>query len=384
MADGSAPRWFVRHPALTLAFINLVLLLAVEGVLRAGVGRRLVRERDSSPLEHSRQLHHNYIPGARFVRSPDPGDDFAPVQVHVNALGMRGPVPGPKQGRRVLIVGDSTVQADEIPFEQTVPELLNARMRPHHDFVAHGMMSWSPTVEFSWLAHQGLGFQPDDVWLFVEANDFMRASVFDMSDEVYRRGARYDGDVPIEYDVPLPRWKSRVLKVARRLELIRVLDDGFGAWGARAATEEILTVPREVLALEEPRSAWPADRIAAFDGTIAVIVAMKRYLAARGIGLKVIVVPSPVIWADEAVGLPKGWHPAGASPAPLEGLEAHVASALEPAGVGIVPLRRPFAEWKASHPRERLYLPADGHWNATAHRVVADVLGARYLLNQFR
>ena len=82
--------------------------------------------------------------------------------------------------------------------------------------------------------------------------------------------------------------------------------------------------------------------------------------------------------------LPNGWHPAGASPAPLEGLEAHVAAALRPAGVEVIPLRRPFAEWKARRPGERLYLPADGHWNATAHRLMADVIGPRYLLNQFR
>ena len=48
---------------------------------------------------------------------------------------MRGPVPGEKVGTRVLLLGDSFVQADEVNLALTFGQLLNRHFAPQIEFV---------------------------------------------------------------------------------------------------------------------------------------------------------------------------------------------------------------------------------------------------------
>ena len=177
------PIFLRTHPRLVLLCLYLVFLLLVELVLRLVWSDELIS--DAAPaIIANPQVHHDYRPGARFTTRPFPGDTFTPVENRINAFGIRGPEPQPKDHPRIFLLGDSFVQTDEVPYQQSFTHLLNLYFADHLEFVSHGMVSWSPTPEFSWLHHKGLSLTPDAVVLFLCLNDFYRRQVFQQTDAV--------------------------------------------------------------------------------------------------------------------------------------------------------------------------------------------------------
>ena len=142
------PIFLRTHPHLVLLCLYLVFLLLVELVLRLVWSDELIS--DAAPaIIANPQVHHDYQPGVRFTTRPFPGDTFTPVENRINAFGIRGPEPQPKNHPRILLLGDSFVQADEVAYQQSFTHLLNLHFTDHLDFISHGMVSWSPTPEFS-------------------------------------------------------------------------------------------------------------------------------------------------------------------------------------------------------------------------------------------
>lgn len=152
--------WIRSHPRLSFLLFYALFLLAIEAGLRQWWSDDIPVASDGYVVADT-LVHHDYRPNISFVTKPYSGDTFPPAHNQINALGMRGPLPATKKARRILLLGDSFVQADEVYFAQTFGQQLNAHFAPHLDFVSHGMVSWSPTPEFSWLHHKGVALAPD-------------------------------------------------------------------------------------------------------------------------------------------------------------------------------------------------------------------------------
>lgn len=374
------PRWFQRHPAATLLLIYALFLVLLEVVLRLTLGDELLEP--ASPYVVPDPLtHHDYRPGVVFTILPYGEDRFPPAVNRINRLGFRGPEPGPKQGRRVLLVGDSFVQADEVAYEETFGALLNQRFNGRVEFVAHGMASWAPTTEFSWLHHRGLALQPDEVVLFLCANDFFRAVAFHQGDQVYRGQAVYDGQVPVRYRLTEP---NLIRRAVRRVALFRL------AWrGVRLATVRLtasgaaaeVTISGELTLLAGPAATWPAELRRNVDQTAEVVVALKQYLAQRKIGLRVCLVPLGFAWPDELRRGKK--HPVYGWPADRvvsqAGLEEYLRQRCLAAGIAWIDLQGAFERAKAKDPA-LLFNPLEGHWTPAGHRVVTEALAEAFAL----
>ncbi|MBO9394880.1 DUF5989 family protein [Caldilinea sp.] len=110
------------------------------------------------------------------------------VAVTINELGLRSPEPltyAKKDGvYRILVIGDSFVEAMQVPIEQTfgyqLERLLNeAGVRigdktAEIEVINAGVGSWGTDQQLLWLRHEGYKFDPDLIVLaFYPANDFM-------------------------------------------------------------------------------------------------------------------------------------------------------------------------------------------------------------------
>ncbi len=88
-----------------------------------------------------------------------------------NALGMNDVEHGPKRprGKRVLFLGDSFVEALQVPLEQAhhrLAERLLAERSPSVEVVAAGIGGWSLAQELLFLEREGVRLEPDIVVAF--------------------------------------------------------------------------------------------------------------------------------------------------------------------------------------------------------------------------
>jgi len=188
--------WFNRNPKLTLTFIFIFFLVSLEASLQLLLPLfqnpkiKLVSPANLPTSYFLDELvHHASIPNSEFIRYPTPYDSFPPVRNQINSFGIRGPEIVEKKHPRVLFVGDSFLEADDVPFELVFGQRLNQYFEGSLEFLSHGIGGWSPTTEFSWIHHKGLKLDPDEVVIFLFINDFFRSEVDRMVDQTYRRQA---------------------------------------------------------------------------------------------------------------------------------------------------------------------------------------------------
>jgi hypothetical protein len=359
------------HPRTILLIFYALFLLAIELGLRQFWGDELLPNPSVYVVPDSR-VHHDYRADISFVTRPYPGDTFPPAHNDINALGMRGPLPGAKKERRILLLGDSFVQADEVAFALTFGQLLNTHFTPRAQFVAHGMVSWAPTPEFSWLYHKGLALEPDEVVLFLCINDFYRPQVFHQTDAVYRQQATYSNSVPVAYQLPAQPLIQNLLDRSALLRLLqRAYRLGTLRLKATMPAADGPTIPAEIKRLEQPPASWPPDLRTNVDTTLKVVFDMHHYLRTHGIALHVTLVPLPFAWPDEnAIGKQ---HPLYAWAADFSvsqlGLKSYLQRELAQRNIPWIDLQTAFATAK-SQSETLLFNEVDGHWNAAGHRVV--------------
>jgi hypothetical protein len=163
----------MKTVATTLAVVFTV--GATESAVRLlHVGEK-ARESDSRDL--ARRFNNLTPPRSVFVNQPSPLDEFPPALIEINSMGIRGREI-PKGPVDLLLLGDSFVEARQLPWEQTVgPRLQEAvsRRAPGTRVVSHGMRGWSPLLEWNWYLKIGRQLRPRHVLLFFFWNDLWPA-----------------------------------------------------------------------------------------------------------------------------------------------------------------------------------------------------------------
>ena len=369
--------WSKAHPIAVFLPLYVLLLVGAECAVRY-VWSGYIPPNQQNVVADAR-VHHSYRPNIVFTTYPYPGDRFAHAQNEINRLGMRGPVPVDKVGTRILLLGDSFVQADEVDFELTFGQLLNRHFAPRIEFLSHGMVSWSPTTEFSWLYHQGLSLQPDEVVLFLCNNDFYRTSAFHQTDAAYRQQAIYQNGIPISYQLAEPSPWKEVLMNSGLIQLLRTSYSTLILHRLRTEPSSLPTIRNEIIHLSQPSEQWPPELYKNVSATLDVVADIHSYLKENQIQMHLTLVPLPFAWPDET---PVGkQHPIYGWPADFSvsqtGIEAHARAFARQQGIDWIDLQSTFDRHK-EHTGVLLFNRADGHWNAAGHRVVSDALRAHF------
>ena len=403
-----------------LTTASLVGFAAAEAAVRLARAGQSFREVDSR--EYARQFYSLTPPHTVFVNPPGTLDEFAPAIVEINSKGIRGPELTAATAD-VLLIGDSMIEARQLPWEQTIgPRLqqaLQARGTPLR-VVAHGMRGWSPLLEWNWYLKVGRTLHPKTVLLFFFWNDLWPAG-----SEASAFRARLDGDGrPESFDVPVdPNWlwykHARSLRLAAEAwddvsvgELRRAfvtlaarstksgpLDEAAAVALARSLSEPPLTsdqLARIVSASDadvepalrrltagsfwssfRPPELWSDAQRRAADTTAAVLTRFAGDVASAGGRFAIVYVPNPlqIDPRECSVGRLFEHVDSGVVLPPASGIQTWLRGVASRGGFELVDLSDDMRAFDRSSPgAPPLYLRADCHWTARGHQFMADRL----------
>ncbi len=369
----------------------LIVLLVLEVILRFIniTGRN--QEEKLSPIAPNELTYKDYIPNSTFVRKPTSNDEFKEVKNHINSIGIRGPELKEKKEFRVLNIGDSYIQAEELEFDKTFGEILNNEFKDSIEFVSHGISSWAPTPIFSWIIHKGIALQPDKINLFLCINDFYRQEVSYTSDANYRKSAIYEDGLPIRYNLNTSTVNTTTIRILASLELVRLpvlVYRKVKATYKTANSKGVISVDEstvnvnwklalELKLLEKNDSLWTEDFKNEIDNTIDVVVKMNEFLSNKNIVLNVYMIPLGFCWENETVGGKVSFGLQEKEIITQTGFENYLYDILNNKfNVKTYLLSKEINAYKTKNPSEKLYFNFDGHWNNNGHRVIARIMSS--------
>ncbi len=360
---------FLIGLSLTLGSVALVVLM-IEASFRA-IGFYPGMPRHGSPyykcIVWDKYTHHGTKPSCSITAPPRNEDGIPQLRIEYNSLGLRGPEIGSKRVPRVLLLGDSFVEADEMVFEETMGQVLS-RLTSQYEFLQQGVSSWSPLTEFAWLRVYGRGLGIDQVYLFVDDNDFFSSMGYAQSDQAYRE------------------WLTRSRVVALISSVFKR--------PPRAGDDKEVEVPaslkpfvkssslsREVwerLMLRQDPTLWDDLLMTGAQSTVRSIFEFARYAAKKGIGLTVVYIPLGIdIDSNETTGGRQGLQLVDGTYFSESGLERWLMQILRSKRIAFINLREPLEQAKRSLVSDGsnvLYFQFDGHFTPAAHKVVARAL----------
>ncbi|RMF26543.1 MAG: SGNH/GDSL hydrolase family protein [Bacteroidetes bacterium] len=213
---------FQKNAVLTLLFVNgvflLLLLLAGEVALRV-----LGMSVGNAPLEGHPVLHHVH-PADYHFQAYDPKGEYGGFTIHYDAEGNRysgrPPTSGSEAPLRIALLGDSFVEANQVPWDSSFAGLLERALAGRALVKNYGVASYSPVLSYlQWKEHVA-AFRPHVVWFLLYNND-------PRDDRMYLESARKD-EAGVALAVPGPnRWWLNLL---RRSYLARFLKKTYTAW----------------------------------------------------------------------------------------------------------------------------------------------------------
>lgn len=333
--------------------LQLVLLLGV-GILAIGLAEQVARRKypdlryEASRQQRAEDLFIRFdprmgwsnIPGkkTRFVRQ-----DFE-IDVSINEEGFRGRAFTPAKPPgvfRVAVLGDSYVFGHGVEEGETFAAQLEARLqtpaRPV-EVLNLGVIGYSTDQELLLLRDRVLDWAPDLVILAIYRNDVLDNGR-DTAWGLYRK-PRFvrDGEALVVAEPTLSPSVPWGMRVRRELRSRFVLYDIVAFRFGLASLEE---------SLADDGSGDPQG--AAEQTTRRLLEEFAQTCAAREVPVIFLVVP-PL-----------------EPPSLIEGLvDGDGARVLDPSAM--------FTRFQAAHPESTLGFTYDSHWNATAHRLVADTL----------
>jgi len=401
---------------------TLVGVAALEAVVRLAHAGQTLQEMDSR--EYARQFYSLTPPRAVFINAPKTLDEFPPALIQINSRGIRGPEFSPEPPD-LLLIGDSMIEARQLPWEQTLgPRLqaaLLARGAPRR-VVAHGMRGWSPLLEWNWYLKVGRGLHPRTVILFFFWND-----LWPFGDEATTFGARLRPDGrPDSFGLPVDSnwlWYKhvRVLRlvaeawrylsfsglrhafdtVAARKGSRSALDDAAADKLARSLTEPPLTTQELDAVLNKPasdldatlrplseQSFWSSFRRQDLwterqrRAAVATEIELQRFaedVAADGARLVIVYVPNPLQVGPRecSVGRLFDRVDAGVVLPPESGIQTWLRGVAARYGIELLDSSDAMRAFDRSRPAADaapLSLRADCHWSARGHQFLADYL----------
>lgn len=401
----AAPAWNAK--ALTVLVSLLVALGAAELALRAVLGSRYY-----SVVQLDERLLYRLAPGAQreFVRSPANGGER--IRFSINSQGFRGPELAPaRTAPRVLVYGDSFVQAEFSPDAETftarLEERLSRRLGRRLEVVNAGVAGYGPDQELRRMQRELPALRPDLVVVALYAgNDFGDL----MRNKLYRLSA--DGSLADNPAVSLHASYSRRMALGQQESILKKLGrDAVAGLRRRAAppladspearrsrteqwreqmeaeyvqfvvqgdnvVRELLSDPYNADVSLTPESDSARYKVALMRAVLAQIGATA---AASGVPLAIVLIPSPIDAADE--------HDSGEVdrtryPAYRRGALTDILAELCRAhALPVLNLFGPFWEQRA---RALYFRGGDDHWNAGgqdyAAELLTDFIAARGLL----
>lgn len=381
--DITKKSWLESNPKKTSLILLLIFVILIEFLLRLFFPPHLVFQGSIVPNE---LYFKNYLSNNVFITYPSKYDSFKPTINKINSIGIRGPELEKKDKYRVLNIGDSFIQADEVSFENTFGEILN-NSNLNIEFISHGIEGWAPTPEFSWIYHNSDKIKYDEVNLFLCVNDFFRKNVYS-GDEFYRYYANYsENGIPVSYNITAN--KHPIKDIVRGLYIYKVL--GFAKSKVTHQVSKVThqehkykNVLNEIIMLSNNSEAWDDELKSNVVETLEVIKNIDNFLKSKNIKLNVLFVPLGYPWEDEfKFGKRKlasygsyDWD--DTTIISQKGIELFAKGFLQNHGINYLELLEEFDLFKKENKNVLLFYEMDGHLNKNGHLLVYNILNKHY------
>lgn len=345
-------------------------------------------------------LHHVYCPSISHRRQMSEADGGHLVISYVNKSSIRVSAPQEMNTTTdtavfdIVNIGDSFLQADEIPYENTLSRILETETGRRTLQV--GFASWAPVNFRAWLKRNPLK-DGVTVNVFLMTNDVLPGYSF--SNVAYHnKGQRGpDGEVTFEsFGLPIPVALKHMLAMNSAVyRLLRTARNSLAGSDGGALIEEAsktmvddLTMPQsdcrrldqydgvsastmDYVRIAFVADCWDAELKKNVDSAVEDLRASIASVQSVGGKMRIFVIPPA--WAFEDEGEDAKAHPrfniATTAAITSEPLVMYLKSALDDTDVEVISLEKVLRSIKAAM-TERLYFPADAHWNETAHRAI--------------
>jgi lysophospholipase L1-like esterase len=160
-----------RHrKGLSRALLVVVALLATAGLCEGLI--RFFHLQAPRFIQHDPVYGASHIPGQAGYYQKDP-----PSYIVINGKGFRGPERSyekPPGTYRIVVIGDSYIEAFSVPYEQTLTHLVEERLQAEGypvEVVNLGMSNFGTAQELLLLEREGVRYHPDLVVLAFYQND---------------------------------------------------------------------------------------------------------------------------------------------------------------------------------------------------------------------
>lgn len=339
------------------------------------------------------------IPGKRGWWTQEEREFVTPIQI--NDLGFRDL---PRQWQkppgtyRVLVIGDSFVEAMHVPLEETFPRrlealLLNADQRAaakRVEVVAAGVSGWGTASELLWFRHEGYRYSPDLVLLsFYPGNDVKNNSP--TLEDTLRPQYDETGELQRVTSSKPPRtrrtWSERIKLLAFVRQAAAQPGSRLAPWlswfglrpdrGARSEETRQWGYPVDYGVYAVP---WSAQWVDAWQRTEQLLGDFRREVESQGAQFGVVVIAGreqtdPQSWERILQTYPKmrdlQWD--------LEAPQRAVLQWCAREGVACLPLADRFRQARSAGP---LHFPYDGHFTPAGHALAAEAI-ADFVLAKF-
>jgi lysophospholipase L1-like esterase len=313
--------------------------------------------------------------------------------VRVNRAGQRDrerTTDKPADTWRLAVLGDSVVEAVQVPLEATFPQLLEPRLRAcaalagrRVEVLNFGVSGYGTAQELLLLRERAAAYAPDAVLLtFFAANDVAN-NLRELDDNPTRPYFRLDPTGALELDDSFRdgdafrlRQRAGLLYVlGNRSRLVQLGKATATAWRARSRGETGRDPAAEV-GLEEPVFRPPQDPEwrQAWEVTEALLAQLQRDAAALGASFGVVAATIPLQVHPDAAVRRRATTRLGVGD--LDYADRRLVAIGERHGFPVLPLAPALREL-AEHTGRYLHgfantVPGTGHWNAAGHAAAAD------------
>jgi hypothetical protein len=354
-------RWLVN--GLVLATAVIVGLAAVE------VGLRVFAPLPLGVWHHDRDGLALHWPGL-VTHLPQFG-----LTVSFNSAGMRDhehAVEKPEGALRVLVLGDSFIEALQVPFEASFPSLLerelSTRMGRPVEVINASVSGWGTDDELKYLTSYGRRWKADVIvvamTLYNDVSDNLRERF-----HVMRDGAlvpRSDTRAPFAAYV-LTQLKGFL---ATRFQTYQLLIRARRAREMRAEAEHLHVHVGTLFAdRDDERTARGLEL------TRLLLERLRSVADADGSRVVLMLIPLGVQLSDTQFDAYGGGLRESGRRLEIGRPQRVMRQIGERAAIDVIDLLPAFTAWTASH-RDGLYLARDGHWDRAGHHLAAQIAGA--------
>jgi hypothetical protein len=291
-------------------------------------------------------------------------------RIRINSLGMRDKERSLEKTAgsfRLLVLGDSFMEATQVSLEQSFPALLEREIagnRSAVEVVNLAVSGWGTDDQVTYLERYGLRMAPDGVLIMMTLHNDV---IENASLEFHTMEAAGLRPRPIQL-MPWPRYAIQKLKayLSGASHLYRL---AYLVSVRKQIESGAVQLRRHVTALLRRDTSPELEKDWAL--TLALLDKAKSLAESHGAWLAIGMIPLRVQIDDEAFRDIVAASGLTEEQMDRRAPQRRIASWAHSRGITLIDLLPTFSA-RASQSDEVLYLPQDGHWSAAGHAIAAD------------